>query len=311
MDIVLVGPGWLGAPLAATLAASQASSLVARHPRQPATAEAGGRVWTVRRTPGPAPAGCHGLVGDLAEPAGGHALQEALRAQGVERVAQVIVAVAPSRARGDDYGIYPAVAGGARLLATALGARQLLWISSTGVYGEQDGRVVPESMPHPTNRDPRVEALLLAESRILEAAADGVGPIVLRPAGLYGPGRDPAPRFRSAVGALDRWCNFSWRDDVIAAVQHLLDHPPAGPATFNCTDDTPVEAWRIVQALTGAKPLPGSSGDGETAGGRSNQRVSSAALKATGWQPTVPSIFDGLERLGHALPGRAAAERDS
>ena len=307
MDIVLVGPGWLGAPLATSLAARLSAERVAPA-GLPDPVAGRGRVWTLRRTPGPPPAGCHGLVGDLAEPAGVPAVREALRTQGVHRVAQVIVAVAPSRARGDDYGIYPAVAAGARRLAAALGARQLLWISSTGVYGEHDGGVVTEATPLPDDRDARVDALLSAEAIILASEADGIQPVVLRPAGLYGPGRDPAPRFRTGTGSLDRWCNFSWRDDVIAAVEHLRDHPPVRPATFNCTDDTPIEAWRIVEALTGSRPDPGASGEGDGSGGRSNQRVSSAALKATGWAPAVPSIFDGLERLGHALPGRAAAE---
>ena len=233
---------------------------------------------------------------------------EAVQSQGVSAVAHVIVAVAPSRARGDDYGLYPVAAAGARRLASALGARHLIWISSTGVYGEQEGGVVTEATPRPAVRDARVEALLSAEATILAAEGDGILPLVVRPAGLYGPGRDPAPRFREGTGDLDRWCNFSWRDDVIAAVHHLLRHPPAHGRAFNCTDDRPVEAWRIVQALTGSAPQAPTLSDGDRSGGRSNQRVSSAALRATGWAPAVRSIFDGLERLGHTLPGRAAAE---
>jgi hypothetical protein len=62
-----------------------------------------------------------------------------------------------------------------------------------------------------------------------------------------------------------------------------------------------VQAGAITAAL-GGTPSPDAS-----ATRRSNQRVSSAALLATGWRPMAPSIFDGLALLGHPLPGLATA----
>jgi nucleoside-diphosphate-sugar epimerase len=127
---------------------------------------------------------------------------------------------------------------------------------------------------------------------------------ILRAAGLYGPGRDPAPRFAAGATPADIWCNFSWRDDVRDAIAHLLDIPPAAPVeTFNCADGHPVQAGEITMALTGRAPVAEATValDGTVRAGRSNQRIRVDALRATGWSPAMPTIFDGLRALGHAI----------
>lgn len=273
-ELLIVGAGgWLGARAVPTLVA------------------AGHRVWAMQRSASTI-AGVDSVLGDITQ-----GPTEALLAQLPPQVAHIVVCVAPSSARGDSYALYPAAAAGARALAAAVGARTLLYVSSTGVYDRHDGSLVEETTPI-VPRDARVQALADAEQMILQGASPTRGAVVLRPAGLYGPGRDPAPRFRSGLVAPETWCNFSWQDDVVSAIRHLLGITAPGTASvFNCTDNLPVQARAITAAL-GGTPSPDAA-----ATTRSNQRVSSAALLSTGWRPMAPSIFDGLARLGHSLPG--------
>ena len=287
-DILLIGPGWLGGPAAEQLARAQAS---------------GDRVIAVSRSERPAPAGCVALQADITrgtdDPAFAALLTAPLRA--------IVVCVAPSTARGDSYAVYPAAARGTASLAAAFGARAVVYVSSTGIYDRHDGSAVDErTLIAPANE--RVQALFDAELTVLATASAERSAIVLRAAGLYGPGRDPAARFASGATAADTWCNFSWRDDVIAAIAHVLTLPPTGHgAVYNCTDNHPVQAGDITHALTGTRPTAEAPVDphGPVRAGRSNQRISSAALLATGWRPAAPTVFDGLTLLGHALPGHA------
>lgn len=287
-DILLVGPGWLGAPTAEALARTFP----------------GGRVWVASRGERPAPTGCRALQADVTlgtrDPAFLASLAAPLRA--------IVVCVAPSSARGDSYAVYPAAARGAAALAEALDARSVVYVSSTGIYDRHDGSTVDErALIAPTTE--RVQALFDAELTMLATASATRSAIVLRAAGLYGPGRDPGTRFANGATAADTWCNFSWRDDVTSAIAHVLDLAPTGKGViFNCTDDHPVQAGDITMALTGAPPRTPAdpASDGAIRSGRSNQRIRSTALLATGWHPAVPTIYDGLRRLGHALPGRAS-----
>lgn len=287
-DLLLVGPGWLGAPAAAALAAGGGY----------------GTVWACSRSERPAPVGCRPLRGDITRGAE-DASFAALRPGGVSAI---VVCVAPSSARGDGYAIYPAAARGVAALAAALEVPRVVYVSSTGVYDRQDGSPVDErTLIAPTND--RVHALFDAELTILATASASRSAVVLRAAGLYGPERDPAARFAAGATPPDTWCNFSWRDDVISAITHVLGRAPSGQGTiFNCTDHHPVQAGDITAALTGIRPaqaVAANGGDarGAVRSGRSNQRISSAALIASGWTPAVPTIFDGLRRLGHHLPG--------
>jgi nucleoside-diphosphate-sugar epimerase len=284
--VLLVGPGWLGAPTAAALAAG------------------GARVYTLHRSAGAAPAGCVGLTGLLETAAMDSALLGALPSM----IDELIITVAPSRVRGDDYTLYPAAAKGAAALAERLGVRSLVWVSSTGVYDRQDGAEVNEQTSI-VPRDARVRALLDAEHRVSAAASQTPTPRsirILRAAGLYGPGRDPAARFASGGTPPDTWCNFSWRDDVRDAIMHLLETTPRSPVEiFNCADGHPVRARDITRALSGLEPPtapPAFTGiTGSVRVGRSSQRVRVDALRATGWSPAMPTVFDGLRALGHTI----------
>ena len=119
----------------------------------------------------------------------------AIRATLPPRIDHLVVCIAPSRARGDDYGVYPQAATGAAALARAMGIRSVLYVSSTGVYDRQDGSEVTEQSvitPH----DARVQALYDAEQHIAALATNepprDVTVHIVRAAGLYGPQRDPA-----------------------------------------------------------------------------------------------------------------------
>lgn len=279
--ILVVGPGWLGAPTATHLA------------------EQGHRVHVLSRSGNAVVPGCHAVAGDITQS------PESWRHALPDQVDALVVCVAPSSARGDSYAIYPAAAAGAARLAALLHVRTLLWVSSTGIYDRHDGSQVTEATPIEPRND-RVQALWDAECLVAAAALPDRTAYVLRPAGLYGPGRDPGPRFAAGSTPPSTWCNFSWRDDVRDAMAHLLSLPTTGGAhTFNCTDDHPVRAADITQALTGQRPSAGatSHGDGPVRSGRSNQRIRSTALLGTGWTPRMRTVFDGLRALGHALPG--------
>lgn len=295
-DVLVVGPGWLGAPAAAALAASGRYA----------------RVWTLSRREQPAPTGCHALQGDIRHASGAAMIAARVTAP----VAAIVVCVAPASDRGDSYAIYPEAARGVAALAQQLDASAVVYVSSTGVYDRQDGNLVDErTLIAPSTE--RVHALFDAELTVLATASPVRRAIVLRAAGLYGPGRDPGPRYASGATPGDTWCNFSWRDDVVSAIGHVLARPAVGHGEiFNCTDNHPVQAAEITHALTGApaSASPAATGTAATAearvrAGRSNQRISSAALIATGWTPSVPSIFDGLRQLGHALPGPTGGKR--
>lgn len=281
-SVLLVGPGWLGGPTATLLAAQ------------------GAHVFTLQRSEHAPPAGCTAVTGHLETAAHDDAVLSAVS----RTVDHLVVCVSPSRARGDDYGLYPAAAEGAAALAEVLSCRSIVWVSSTGVYDRQDGSVVTEQTPlRPA--DVRVQALADAEMYIARAANPRIPRVVriLRVAGLYGPGRDPAPRFISGATPPDIWCNFAWRDDVRDAIAHLLATPPeAAVEIFNCADGHPVQAGEITRALTGRAPSATTAPtDGPVRSGRSNQRILVDALKATGWSPSMPTVFDGLRALGHRI----------
>lgn len=273
-QIMVAGPGWLGGA-----AAEQ-------------WAEGGHQVWTLRRSSGPAPSGCIGLVGDLSQPQPS--------ADWPRRISQLLVAVPPSAATADGRS-YAATAAAAASLASTLGASHLTWISSTGIYDRHDGSIVDESTPIHAEASERVRTLWGAEQALMTHVDSALAVTILRASGLYGPGRDPARRYTATLADPDRWTNFAWRDDVIAAIERVGFVAPAGARRcYNCSDGHSMRAGDIVRALHGVWPEP-SEASVSGAMRTSNQRVSAAALRAAGWQPRMPTVLHGLSALGHVV----------
>lgn len=174
------------------------------------------------------------------------------------------------------------------------GAR-LIFTSSTSVYPQRDRSLVTEESPaKPDSDDART--LRAAEEIVLEN-----GGIVLRVAGIYGPGRSFL--LRSALDgtavATDRIVNQVHRDDVASAIfligQCQTINPPR---IFNVVDDTPAPRAEILAWLSERLnlPLPPSLAMPEQKRGRSNKRVSNAKLRALGWGPAYPSYHEGFDQ---------------
>ena len=174
------------------------------------------------------------------------------------------------------------------------GAR-LIFTSSTSVYPQRDRSLVTEESPaKPDSDDART--LRAAEEIVLEN-----GGIVLRVAGIYGPGRSFL--LRSALDgtavATDRIVNQVHRDDVASAIfligQCQTINPPR---IFNVVDDTPAPRAEILAWLSERLnlPLPPSLALPEQKRGRSNKRVSNAKLRALGWAPAHPSYREGFDQ---------------
>lgn len=267
----------------AVLGAGYVGSAVAR--------EAGARghtVWAVRRSSARHDLrdGISWLAGDLATPS-----IDGLPAQ----LDAVVLTVAPSRGTDGYDATYPPAARAAVGIAMERSARALVYTSSTGVYGGRNGELVTEASPRLGAGDSNV-ALIAAEDILLSASVPSV--TVLRVAGIYGPGRDPRGRMQNATALAQRgeyWTNLAHRDDIVAAVLHVL-HQPAGSRVFNVSDGTPERAAAVARWLAqedGRDPDELQFGN-DAQRSRNDQRVSNVAIVTSGWSPRYASFREGF-----------------
>lgn len=116
---------------------------------------------------------------------------------------------------------------------------RLVYISTTGVYGDCEGRWIDESEPLAPRTD-RGKRRLDAE----QALSGGFGPsgIVLRVPGIYGPGRLPVERLRKGVPVVNEaqspWSNRIHSDDLAGILVAALERGAPGRA-YNASDGHP------------------------------------------------------------------------
>jgi nucleoside-diphosphate-sugar epimerase len=190
-------------------------------------------------------------------------------------------------------------------LAGAVGAK-LVYTSSTSVYGQNDGSwVTEESDTAPTA--PAGVTLLETEQLVLEASRNGIVPgLVLRLAGIYGPGRDYWRRlFLESNGQLDgeghRFLNMIHRDDVMGAVLAALEHGAVGEV-YNVVDNEPVSQrdlfrW-LSEKLGRSAPQPGPPRDAARKRGVTSKRISNQKLRMQlGYRLKYPTFRDGYTTL--------------
>jgi nucleoside-diphosphate-sugar epimerase len=268
MRIIVIGAGFVGAPLCRSLA------------------EAGHDVIPVTRGGGDRVVAC-----DVAD-------RDSVAALGA---ADVVVHCASSGRGGDRVARYRAVYfQGCENIIEALNPARLIFVSSSSVYGQTDGSIVDETAEtEPSTETSRV--LLAAESLVLNA-----GGTVARLAGIYGPGRSYLlKKFLEGSAQIDgesaeadgRWINQIHREDAASALAHLVGID-SGDGIYNVADSTPLLQRTCYQEFVGrfgGVVPPVRSADRGKARGWSDKRVSNAKLLAAGWQPRFASYFDALD----------------
>ena len=166
--------------------------------------------------------------------------------------------------------------------------KKFVYTSSTSVYGQNDGSVVTETSP----TEPAAETakiLVQAEKLLLAAVTERQFPaVILRVAGIYGPGRGHAfKQFLRGEARLEgdgsRWLNMIHRDDVAGVIMAALERGIPGEI-YNAVDNEPVRqrdfyAW-LAEKLN--RPMPPAVWADETfrRRGSSNKRVSNAKLRS-------------------------------
>jgi len=246
----------------------------------------GHAVWGLRRDPARLPTPIRPLAADLASGAGLDALPEGLD--------HVVCTVA---AGGGEDAYRRAYVDGPRRLLDALerrGARieRVLFTSSTSVYGQDDGADVDETAPAEPS-GPSAARLRAGEQVFL----DGPYPaVILRLAGLYGPGRTwlieqlRSGRARCTPGV---WSNRIHVLDAARACAHLLFlHAPH--ALYNGADDHPAPLCEVLDWLAARLGVPGPAhGTADGALLRGNKRVLNQRLRNSGLLLRYPGYRDG------------------
>jgi nucleoside-diphosphate-sugar epimerase len=250
----------------------------------------GDSVWALRRSAArPDDSGIQWLQGDLTRP-------ESLR-EVPAGITQLVYLPTPD---ARDAEAYRAVfVDGLRDLLGVLDPgtlQRVLLVSSSAVYGEHgDAWVNEETPPDPPGFNGAT--LLKAEQWLL---AQPVSSVVLRLAGLYGPGRlQLIERLRAGAVRVPRetmhWANRIHVDDAAAAIVHLLSLARS-LSLYLGVDDTPLPLHVLydqLASLAGA-PMPR---DGAPPAGVGSKRLSNARLRASGFIPQWPDAREGYAAL--------------
>jgi nucleoside-diphosphate-sugar epimerase len=118
---------------------------------------------------------------------------------------------------------------------------RIVYVSTSGVYGDCGGARIDESRP-PAPRTARARRRLDAERRLAQwTDARNIALVVLRAPGIYAPERLPLERLRSGTPVLraedDVYTNHIHADDLAAAVCRALDGA-VNAGIYNAADDT-------------------------------------------------------------------------
>ncbi|MER2133448.1 MAG: SDR family oxidoreductase [Arthrobacter sp.] len=174
--------------------------------------------------------------------------------------------------------------------------RRILFVSSTAVYGDAGGTWLDEHSP--TAPASVTGAVIREAEELLHARRPDA--VVLRLAGIYGPGRTRLiDQVRS--GAPDpgpgQLTNRIHRDDAAAAIVHLTTAEADPAPLYLGVDDEPVEQREVLTFLAaelGTELAPGEAAR-STRGG--NRKLSNARLRSTGFTFAYPTFREGYRAV--------------
>lgn len=177
--------------------------------------------------------------------------------------------------------------------------KRLLFVSSSSVYGQQDGEWIDEASPAEAAS---FSGRIMREAEQL-ALRSGMAATVVRLTGIYGPGRrrlldQVRQGYRVAIEP-PLYGNRIHVDDAAGLLAFLLQADARGMALDDCylgVDDTPAPLHDVVSWL---REQLGVSHWAEQASVRraGSKRCSNARARALGWQPQYASYREGYAAL--------------
>lgn len=174
---------------------------------------------------------------------------------------------------------------------------RVVFVSSTAVYGVDDGSDVDEDTPVSPS-SPTAEVLVEAERALWSRRPDAV---VLRLAGIYGPGRmGLVERVRAGTAIRpdpDVLANRIHRDDAAAAALHVATVVERPERCYLGVDDAPTPLGEVIGFLAEAlgEPVPASGPVERRRGG--DKRCRGDRLRATGLPLEYPTFREGYRAV--------------
>ncbi|MDR7088751.1 SDR family oxidoreductase [Cellvibrio fibrivorans] len=174
--------------------------------------------------------------------------------------------------------------------------RLVLFVSSTAVYGQNDGSWVDESSP--------TQPESFSGNRLLEAEqviqANGFAHSCIRFSGIYGPGRNRLIEQvkQQRASASPHYTNRIHADDCAGVLAHLIElqHKQDLAPVYLATDSSPTPMVEVVNWIAeqlGIRDFLASDAVNE----RGNKRISNQRLLATGYSFRYPDFRAGYASL--------------
>ena len=173
--------------------------------------------------------------------------------------------------------------------------RRLVYVSSTGVYGQAGGELVDEASPTESSHfSGRI--VLEGERRALDSAIPAV---VVRFGGIYGPERtrliDQVRQGAGCTSSPIRYTNRIHRDDCAGVLAHLL-RLESPRSVYLGVDDEPAPRCEVMRWLAEQLGVPlGEYADATTI--RSNKRCTNRRLRTSGYQFVYPTYREGYRAI--------------
>ena len=188
--------------------------------------------------------------------------------------------------------------------------RWIGYVSSTAVYGDQQGNWTTEDSPLNAASATGMRRLNAEKAWTAACKAADLPLVIFRLAGIYGPGRSALDRIREGrARRIEKNNHVLSRihvDDIVSLLDASLQHPNRH-CIYNVCDDEPASTSDVVTyaaGLLGVEPPaaePFESAVMSDAAERyflESRRISNARARRTlGWRPLYPTYREGLAAI--------------
>ncbi|WP_017429201.1 SDR family oxidoreductase [Vreelandella jeotgali] len=178
--------------------------------------------------------------------------------------------------------------------------RQVLFVSSTSVYGQQDGEVINEQSP--TSASSFSGRLMReAEQSLLDHPLPGT---VVRFSGIYGPGRDRLIRQvaegRVAAVTPEIYTNRIHRDDCTGILDFLIQRRERGEhiePLYLCSDSEPATKHEVMAWLARQLRVEATETLQTPLRRRTNKRCDNTRIVESGYRFRYPDFREGYTQV--------------